>query len=516
MSFGGAEDSTTSSWDSLFGQSGMSYVAASGDTGTATGPMWPSVSPLVLAVGGTTLSSFNANSGARTESAWSSTGGGSSQYVSLPVYQNSNVQGFTYANRSVADVAFNGDPYTGQYVYIIGTNNVGKWLSVGGTSLGTPQWAGILSVLNAQKSLSNQGNVGLLQTSIYPAATSGGTLWGAKAPFSDITSGSSGNFTAGLGYDIPTGLGTPNLTPLICMVTGSNSCSTPIPNPGSATPVISGQTINGTAGNALTFNVQYIAAKGDTLSWSLSNSPAGMTIDPNHAQVSWSLPAAGTYSVTVTATDTTNHTTGSAIYIVNINASNTPTTIPVALSGNAGFPLGYSFPNVVRFSRDLLTYTSTSLAVTPGTNTLSVPAGLTLSNTGQLSWSNPVQGTYQLTVTATDNNSSPTISYPFNVTLNIGPALQGPSVQSTSFKGTFSSALNGTITITDTDSNVTRINLGISGAPAGIQFRVNRGNLTLYWPSPVTGSYTFTVTAFDATPGHNNLTTTATETVTIN
>ena len=171
---------------------------------------------------------------------------------------------------------------------------------------------------------------------------------------------------------------------------------------------------------------------------------------------------------------------------------------------------------MVRFSRDLLTYTSASLAATPGTSTTSVPAGLTLSSTGQLSWSNPVQGTYQLTVTATDNNYSPAISYPFNITLNIGPALHGPTIQSTRFTGTASSALNGSITITDTDSNVTRINLGISGAPAGMQFRVNRGNLTLYWPSPVTGSYTFTVTAVDATPGHNSLTTTATETVTIN
>lgn len=515
MSFGAAEDTTTSSLDNLFGQTGMTYVAATGDTGTASGPMWPSVSPLVLAVGATTLSSYTAS--ARTESAWSSTGGGTSQYVALPGYQNSSVLGFNLPKRSVADVSFNGDPYTGQYVYTIDSNNSGKWLSVGGTSLGTPQWAGIVSVLNAQKSLANQGRVGLLQSSIYPVATSGGGLWGANKPFSDVTSGSSGSIPAGVGYDIPTGLGTPNLTPLICLVSGSNSCSTPMPNPGSAAPVLSGQTINGTAGKALAFNVQYSAVTGDLLSWRLSSAPAvtGMTINSS-GQVTWPSPVQGTYSVTVTATDSTNHTSGSAVFAVSIAAANTPTPIPVNLSGNAGVAFTYQFPTYVSSNGDLLSYNSqTSLTPTAGTVTTSVPAGLTLGNSGQLSWSNPVQGTYHLTVTANDTSTTPAISYPFNLTLTIGSALHGPTIQSTSYTGTTNRALSGSIAITDTDNNVTRINLSIMGAPSGMQFYVIQGGLAFTWPRPVAGTYTFTVKAVDATTGHNNLSTTATETITI-
>ena len=54
MSFGTAEAGFTAQVDAVFTAPGMSYLAATGDWGT--GVMWPSVSPSVLAVGGTTLS----------------------------------------------------------------------------------------------------------------------------------------------------------------------------------------------------------------------------------------------------------------------------------------------------------------------------------------------------------------------------------------------------------------------------------------------------------------------------
>jgi subtilase family serine protease len=516
MSFGAAEDNTTAALDALFGQTGMTYVAATGDTGTASGPMWPSVSPLVLAVGGTTLT-YNAGNGTRSESAWSSTGGGISQFVSLPSYQNTNVQGFTYSKRSVADVAFNADPYSGQYVYTMGSNNTPKWISAGGTSLGTPQWAGIIAVLNAQKALSNQGSVGLMQSLIYPAATSNGTLWGANRPFLDISTGNSGTAQAGVGYDIPTGLGTPNLNALICMVTGSNTgaCNSSItPPPAPTAPTVSAQTVNGSVGQALSFNVQYTAAHA--VNWSMSGNPAGMTINGS-GQVSWPSPVTGTYSVTVTATDTTNQTTGSAVYTVNIASSQAPSPMAIQLTGNAGVALVYNMPMSVRFSHDLLSY-NTTLTPTAGSNTSSVPTGLSLSSFGQLSWAAPVQGTYQVTVNASDNNTNPVTHFSFNITLVVGAALQGPVVNSgtaLSIAGTAGIPLTASIPISDADSNVARINVSIAGAPAGMQFYVNRQGLNLRWSTPTSGTYRFTVTAVDVTPGHNNVTGVGQVTVTI-
>jgi subtilase family serine protease len=507
MSFGAAEDNNTSALDALFGQTGMTYVAATGDSGTANGPMWPSVSPLVLAVGGTSLTAYNASSGTRTETAWSSTGGGTSQYVTLPSYQNTSVQGFNYPYRSVADVSFNGDPYTGQYVYTLSPSNVAKWVSVGGTSLGTPQWAGMIAVLNAQKTMLSQGTVGLMQSWIYPAATSNGTLWGSNRPLLDITTGNSGSAYAAVGYDIPTGLGTPNLNALICMATGSTTgvCATSTPpTPAPVAPVVSAQTVEGAVGQALTFNVQYTAVHAVT--WSLSGNPAGMVINAS-GQVSWPTPVAGHYTVTVTATDATNQTTGSAVYTVNINAAHAATPISFTLNGNAGIALTYNMPTVVRFSHDLLTY-NTTLSPTVGSTTLSVPAGLTLSAYGQLNWSTPVQGTYHVTATATDGNTTPATNYAFNITLVVGAALQGPVINNgsaLSITGTANTPLSANIPISDADSNVARINVAISGAPAGMQFYVARQGLMVRWPSPTSGTYTFTVMAVDVTPGHNDI-----------
>src|SRR5256885_6249421 len=85
MSFGTAEGSWTTSVDSVFGASQMTYLAATGDWGA--GVLWPSVSSKVLAVGGTSLSYSGA--GSRSEVAWSGTGGGISAYVPASAYQQS-------------------------------------------------------------------------------------------------------------------------------------------------------------------------------------------------------------------------------------------------------------------------------------------------------------------------------------------------------------------------------------------------------------------------------------------
>lgn len=170
MSFGANEGSWMSSVDSAFSAANMTYLAATGDSGK--GVSWPSASSQVLAVGGTSLSSYTSTS--RNEVAWTSTGGGISQYITVPSYQTLAVPGLgTQTNRNVADVAFNADPSTGQYTAVIpqGSTSV-KWYSVGGTSLATPQWAGVVAVTNATRSQSGQGPLGLVQNYLYQTASS--------------------------------------------------------------------------------------------------------------------------------------------------------------------------------------------------------------------------------------------------------------------------------------------------------------------------------------------------------
>ena len=196
MSWGGSEFSTETSYDSYFTNPGITFFASSGDSGA--GVIWPSSSPNVVAVGGTTLN-LNSNGAVTSETAWSGSGGGISAYEAKPTYQTT--YGLTYTARAVPDVSYDADPNTGVYVYD-STPYEGSagWWDVGGTSVGAPQWAAIQAL-----GLSANNN-NFYQDAASPAYAS---------YFRDITTGSNG-YPAGPGYDLVTGLGSPvntNFTP---------------------------------------------------------------------------------------------------------------------------------------------------------------------------------------------------------------------------------------------------------------------------------------------------------------
>src|SRR5262249_30122849 len=134
MSFGGGETSSQTTYDSTFATYGQSvtFVASAGDSGAAQGPEYPSSSPYVLAVGGTTLTLNGSSYG--SESTWSGGGGGVSKYEGTPDFQ----QGFqSYGARTTPDVAYDADPNTGVAIYD-SVSYLGHkgWQQVGGTSAG--------------------------------------------------------------------------------------------------------------------------------------------------------------------------------------------------------------------------------------------------------------------------------------------------------------------------------------------------------------------------------------------
>src|SRR3989442_318147 len=180
---------------------GQSWFAASGDSGsrdcsTLLGGDTPATSPHVIGVGGTRPacrsglpSSSPAGGGYGWESAWSGSGGGVSQVFARPAFQSGcGVPAGT--RRLVPDVALEADTSPGNYV----AEN-GFWWIVGGTSDAAPQWAGLAAEL-AQQCGRALGNPGAL-------------LYGVcgTAAFHDVTSGSNGDYSAGVGYDLVTGLG---------------------------------------------------------------------------------------------------------------------------------------------------------------------------------------------------------------------------------------------------------------------------------------------------------------------
>ena len=214
MSWGGGEFSGETAYDADMAHPGTFYTASSGDTGHGAG--YPAASPNVIAVGGTTLNGCSGTScsGFSSETAWSGSGGGISADEPIPGYQSnytglvfgaSTISALTAGQRGIPDVSFDANPSSGVSIYD-STRYQGQsgWFTVGGTSVGAPNWAGILAAGRAAGSTALQGD-----SAIY-----GG---GNSTYLRDITSGTNGSCgtdcTAGTGYDLVTGLGSPTNYP---------------------------------------------------------------------------------------------------------------------------------------------------------------------------------------------------------------------------------------------------------------------------------------------------------------
>ncbi len=201
MSWGFPETSNEISYDSHFttpaGHQGITFIASSGDSGSLAGASYPAASPNVLSVGGTTL--LVSSSGAyQSESAWIGSGGGYSKYEPEPSYQ-AKVQ--DTGSRATPDVAFDGDPNTGVQVYVTETTRFGSqgsWMTIGGTSLGSAAWAGIIAIVDQGRALADLGSLdGSTQTlpALYAAPPSSDFHTVAAAP-----SSFGGGFGFGYGY----------------------------------------------------------------------------------------------------------------------------------------------------------------------------------------------------------------------------------------------------------------------------------------------------------------------------
>jgi subtilase family serine protease len=182
-SWGGSEFSGESSYDSHFAQSGVSFFVSSGDSGLPA--QYPSASPNVISVGGTTLN-FDSSGTFTTETGWSGSGGGCSIYETA---NSSQVTGQVNCNgkRATPDVSLDADPASGVSVYDT-TRYQGQagWFRVGGTSASSPMWAGRSAV------------AGTVVNSAY--------VYGNSITYRDITSGNNGA-SALTGYDLVTGRG---------------------------------------------------------------------------------------------------------------------------------------------------------------------------------------------------------------------------------------------------------------------------------------------------------------------
>jgi hypothetical protein len=200
---GGQATSDSNTFRTPAGHTGVTFLASSGDQGAP--PLYPSTSPNVVSVGGTTLS-LNGQGNIVAESAWSGSGGGISSVEAQPSYQNGIVTQ-TSTRRATPDVAYDSNPSTGFPVYDSYNNGTGApWVQYGGTSDAAPQWAALIAIADQGRILSN------LNPLDGPSETLPRLYQMPASNFHDITTGTttgSPNYSAGPGYDLTTGRGTP-------------------------------------------------------------------------------------------------------------------------------------------------------------------------------------------------------------------------------------------------------------------------------------------------------------------
>ncbi len=296
---------------------GQSVFAASGDSGaddcgsrsTQSSVDDPASQPYVTGVGGTSLQSIGPPP---SEVAWDDTGGagggGVSTFWGRPSYQSAAAvpqSSITCGSsgqvcREVPDVAASADPASGYVVYFHS-----RWTTLGGTSGAAPVWAALTALANSSSSCAGT-EVGFANPALYRAASSA-----YANDFNDITSGNNSfggvaGFTAGTGYDMASGLGTPQGAALASALCADGADSVSFVNPpGSQTSF---------AGAAITpFTVTATSTAGAPVSYSGSGLPPGITIGRTTGTISGTPTAAGTSNVILRAVDT-NSRVGTAAF----------------------------------------------------------------------------------------------------------------------------------------------------------------------------------------------------------
>ncbi len=225
---------------------GLTYINATGDygssnsAGTNPAPEAYGDCPYATGVGGTSLQVTSTTSDTRsTETGWSGSAGGYSNYFAVPAYQGNTTVSNPNAKRMIPDLALAADPNTGAY-YVYNA----KVSEVGGTSWAAPTFAGFFAMIQQGRALNTPARapVGFLNPRLYPLV--------GTTNFFDVTSGSNGSYSAATGYDLVTGVGVPTVSNLLATLLGPTITSfTPTTGPAGTTVTITGTNFyaNGTA-----------------------------------------------------------------------------------------------------------------------------------------------------------------------------------------------------------------------------------------------------------------------------
>ena len=314
---------------------GQTIFAASGDhgvkdctSGTGSGARSvddPASQPYVTGVGGTSLTAVGPPP---TESVWNSTwnngaasgagGGGVSSFWGVPSYQS----GFTVpqtavtcivprgtACREVPDVSADADIVTG---YSIFYNH--HWSIFGGTSAAAPTWAALAALANASVACTGK-SVGFANPALYQAAASAyGTY------FNDVTTGNNSfgrlsGFSAGPGYDMASGLGSPKGAAVASALCDSTwtlpapaPAPAPTPTPGAVVTLTHPAAQAARVGQPVRLQLHATDSAGHALTYHAGGLPAGLSVAPATGLITGSPRRTGKATATITVTDSSGAT----------------------------------------------------------------------------------------------------------------------------------------------------------------------------------------------------------------
>lgn len=196
MSWGGEEFGGETAYDVNFATANVVYFASSGDDPSVE---WPSASPKVVSVGGTTISRSAATFAFKRYATWPEAGTGPSTVYAMPSFQT-GTPGLTGTMRATPDISAIANPDTGVWVYDSNAYYGYQWYVYGGTSVASPV---VAAITNAHGSF-KPSSLGELRA-IYnakkasPTAAFATTTYGFCGPYASNLPTDNWNWCLGVG-----------------------------------------------------------------------------------------------------------------------------------------------------------------------------------------------------------------------------------------------------------------------------------------------------------------------------
>ena len=325
-----ADPSTLNPYFQKMSAQGQNFFAASGDSSTwsSRNEAWPADNAYVVSVGGTDLITASAGGTWKSETAWVDSGGGiSPDAIPIPSWQqisgviNSSNKGSTTL-RNGPDVSANAN-FT---FYVCADQTTCTANDYGGTSFATPMWAGYIALVNQQLAANGDPTIGFINPTIYAqnVTSSYGT------DFHDITSGTSGSYSAVTGYDLVTGWGSPNGVGLINALTGGSS---PTPNFSISASPSSVSVVQGSNGSS-TITTAVSGGFDAAIALTASGQPTGVTVTFNPTSIA--APGSGSSAMSMAVASTTATGTYTITVAGTGGGITQKTTVALTVTGAAG------------------------------------------------------------------------------------------------------------------------------------------------------------------------------------